>query len=471
MTQLRPYQEDAVSRLRTAYAAGARAPLLVLPTGGGKTVVFAHICEGVSARGRRACVLVHRRELIHQASAKLHAAGVPHGIVAPGHTPTRDAIQVASVQTLGRRIGRGATPRPFDLLVIDEAHHACAGQWMGAIAAFPAARLLGVTATPERLDGKGLGRAAGGPFDAIIEGPGMADLIRDGFLVPVEAYAPPGTADTGGIATRAGDWARDQLATAVDRPTITGSAVEHYGRLSPGLPAIAFCVSVEHAKHVATEFRAAGWRAAAADGAMDPRARDAAIAGLGTGAVQVLTSCDLISEGLDVPAVGAVILLRPTKSLGLHLQQIGRGLRPAAGKGHLIVLDHAGNILRHGLPDEPRQWSLEGAARRPRADKPLLPAILRCPACFALHTRRAVCPQCGHVHATAGGREVEHADGELVHIDAAARERLRQAPLRELLAGARTPDQLREIAKARGYKPGWAWHVLRERRSRGEVAA
>ena len=469
MTALRPYQADAVARLRAAYAAGARAPLLVLPTGGGKTIIFSHICAGAVARGRRALVLVHRRELIRQASAKLHAAGVAHGIVAPGFSPTRDPIQVASVQTLGRRLARSAA-RGVDLIVIDEAHHAAAGTWRRIVDAFPGARLLGVTATPERLDGKGLGVAAGGPFDLLVDGPGIGELVRLGFLVPAEVYAPAETPDLSGARVRAGDWARDDLEAAVDRPQVVGCAVEHYARFCPGLPAIAFCVSVRHAQDVAARFSAAGWRAAAVDGGMPAAARDRAIAGLADGSVQVLASCDLISEGLDVPAVGAVILMRPTQSLGLHLQQVGRGLRPAPGKTRLIVLDHAGNTLRHGLPDAPRSWSLDGAAPRRRADAPKLPALRRCPACFALHPPIAACPVCGHEHLREA-REVAEVSGELARLDEARLAAMRAAPLRELLRHARSDADLRAIAQARGYRPGWVWHVKRERAARREATA
>lgn len=469
MTALRPYQADAVARLRAAYAAGARAPLLVLPTGGGKTVVFAYICASAAARGRRAIVLVHRRELIRQASAKLHAAGVAHGVLAPGFSATRDPILVASVQTLARRLARSAS-RDVDLIVIDEAHHAAAGTWRRIVDAFAGARLLGVTATPERLDGKGLGTDAGGPFDFLVEGPGIGELVRLGFLVPAEIYAPAESPDLSGVRRRAGDWARDDLEAALDRPQIVGCAVEHYARLCPGLPAIAFCVSVAHARHVAARFAAAGWRSAAVDGAMPAAERDRAIAGLADGSVQVLASCDLISEGLDVPAVGAVILMRPTQSLALHLQQIGRGLRPGPGKEKLLVLDHAGNTFRHGLPDAPRAWSLDGAASRRRAAAPKPPALRRCPACFALHPPVAACPVCGHRHQPEA-RKVAEVSGELARLDAAQLAAMRAAPLRELLRQARTDADLRAIALARGYKPGWVWHIKRERAARPEAAA
>jgi superfamily II DNA or RNA helicase len=181
--------------------------------------------------------------------------------------------------------------------------------------------------------------------------------------------------------------------------------------------------------------------------------------------VQVLTSCDLISEGLDVPAVSAVILLRPTMSLVLHMQQIGRGMRPAVGKQSLIVLDHAGNVLRHGMPDEPRAWSLDGAKAR-RANPPrTLPALKRCPACFAVHKPAQRCPACGHVYES-DARHVRQVAGELTKLDPARIAALRSTPLRTLLRTARTEAELRAIAAARGYKPGWVWHIQQKRRQR-----
>ncbi|CAB4126881.1 SSL2 DNA or RNA helicases of superfamily II [uncultured Caudovirales phage] len=465
MIALRDYQGTAVDGVRAAYRSGARAPLLVLPTGGGKTVVFSHIAQSAAERGNTVLVLAHRRELIRQASAKLRDAGVAHGIIAPGHTPTRDACQVASVQTLGRRLSDPRYPEP-SLIIIDEAHHAVAGQWATICASYPRARLLGVTATPQRMDGQGLGTEAGGPFDSLVVGPSMADLIERGFLSPCRVFAPAEAPDLSGVRTRGGDYETGALADAMSAPRIVGNAVEHYARHTPGLPAILFSPSVAHAEATAEAFRAAGWRAVAASGTTDPAERDAAIAGLATGAVQVLCSCDLISEGLDVPAVSTVILLRPTKSLGLFLQQVGRGLRPAPGKTALTVLDHAGNTLTHGMPDAPREWTLAGRAKGKKKEQP--PASRQCPDCFAVTAPLPVCPECGHQFVTAA-REIEVVDGTLSEIDADRLTALRQTKLHVLLKDARTEADLREISKAKGYKRGWVEHVLASRGERRDA--
>lgn len=461
---LRPYQADAIERVREAFRGGARAPLLVAPTGAGKTVMFSYIAGTTAERGKRVLILCHRRELIRQASHKLYDAGVQHGIIAPGFTPTRDLVQVASVQTLGRRLHqeRGAP----DLIVVDEAHHAVAGQWSTICAAYPRALLLGVTATPERLDGRGLGVSAGGCFDSLVLGPTVMDLISGGFLTPTRIFAPPQGLDLSGIRTKAGDYDSHDLTDEMSRPRVVGDAVEHYGRHAAGLPAILFSPSVAHAQTMADALCADGWRAVAASGSTPGPQRDAAIAGLATGAVQVLCSCDLISEGLDVPAVGAVILLRPTQSLGLYLQQVGRGLRPAPGKTHLIVLDHAGNTVRHGPPQTERAWSLDGRPRKEPA-----PPTRQCPECFAVFEPAPVCPECGFAFPVAGrtGRAIDHVHGDLMEISGemplpAADRWGKHRPLKEVLREARDED-LPKIAAARGYAKGWAWHVRQQRRA------
>jgi superfamily II DNA or RNA helicase len=463
---LRPYQQTAIDGVRDAFRAGRRASLLVAATGAGKTVMFGFIAQQTAARGKRVLILAHRRELIRQASRKLDDVQVPHGIIAPGFTASRELVQVASVQTLGRRLSDPRYTAP-DLIVIDEAHHAVAGQWRAVIDAYPAARILGVTATPERLDGRGLGIDAGGAFDDMILGPSAGELIAAGFLSRARVFAPSERPDLSGVRTVAGDYAPGALADAMQKPQIVGDAIKHYAQHAPGQPAILFSPSVAHAEAMAEAFRAAGWRAAAASGATPAAERDAAIAGLGTGDVQVLCSCDLISEGLDVPAVGCVILMRPTKSLGLYLQQVGRGLRPAPGKDALVVLDHAGNTLTHGPIDMARDWSLAGRPKRTKRDADVVDPARQCPSCYAVHSPAPQCPECHHVYEVAT-REIEHVEGDLAEMTAEHLARWRNRPLRDVLREAKDED-LAEIAKARGYRRGWVFH-MRKARAEGRAA-
>lgn len=450
--KLRPYQQTAVDALRASYASGKQAPLFVLPTGGGKTFVFSFVGMSAAARGKRVCVLVHRRELLLQASGSLAAMGVAHGLIAPGFKRTEDLVQVASVQTLARRLRSVA---PFDLLIVDEAHHAAAGTWKTIRDAFPGAKLLGVTATPCRTDGRGLDDV----FDDLISGPSIAELIEAGYLVPPVVYAPP-VADLSKLKRRGGDFDPQDAADRLDRPTVTGDVIQHYRKLADGLPAIAFCSSVAHAQHVAAQFNEAGYRARAIDGGMNQNERAAAIAQLGSGELQVLTSCDLISEGTDIPAVAAAILLRPTQSLSLYIQQVGRALRPSPGKTQAIILDHVGNCRRFGMPDDPREWSLQGTPKRTRATDSV-PAVHQCSGCYFVFRPAPVCPNCGLRKATKE-REIHHTSGELIKIEKSAIKRDRRAEIGK----ARTLAELERIARERGYKPGWARFILQSRKNK-----
>ncbi len=458
--QLRPYQQQAFEALRGAYRQRHRAVLLAAATGAGKTILIVAAAQGAIEKGNAVLVIAHRIELIRQASAKLRAAGFAHGIIAPGYPQTLDRIQVGSVQTLARRLPR--LPR-FDLIVIDEAHHAVASQYQALLDSQPQARVLGVTATPSRLDGRGLGRASGGIFDVLVVGPQTAELVGGGYLSPTRVFAPAkGAPDLAGIKTVAGDYDQRQLAEIMDQARVTGDAVAEYARRCPGAPAIAFCVSVQHAQDVAAAFVAAGWRAVAAYGAMPARERDEALSGLADGRVQVVCSCSLIDEGLDVPRVGCVIDLAPTKSLGRFLQRVGRGLRPYAGKERLVVLDHAGNTQVHGFAETPREWSLDGRKHRQAA-----PAIRQCPQCYAVFQPQHRCPACGHEFVAAPrARMVEAVAGELVELRPEDVAPVKRADMRAGLAGCETLADMQALARRLGFKPGWAW-VQWQMRKRG----
>ena len=425
---LRDYQSQAVENVRQAYRQKHNAPLLVLSTGGGKTVIFCHITERMALLGKRVIILVHRQELLNQTSEALTAFGVEHGCISPGHSHTCHPIQVASVQTIVRRLNRIQEP---DLIVIDECHHSVAGSWAKIIKHFSKSRLLGVTATPMRLDGKGLGIHSGGCFDTLVDGPAITELIEQGYLSQPLVYAPPSGVDLSGVKTRGGDYEKAETAHRMDKPTITGCAIDHYMRLCNGMPAIAFCATVEHAQHVAQQFNGAGITAESLDGTLTDAARKHRITALGRGQIKVLTSCEIISEGTDIPIVGAAILLRPTKSTGLYLQQVGRALRPIYARGHdlstvsgrlnaieaggkqaAIIIDHVGNCYRHGLPDDVREWSLDGyTIKRKKSDTG--PKIKQCDKCYAVYAMgKKCCPQCGNVNKIKKS-EIRQVDGEL----------------------------------------------------------
>jgi len=456
---LRDYQAAAVRDVRFAYADGCRAPLLTLPTGGGKTVIFSYIAERAGAKGNRVLILVHRRELRRQTSRTLDDFGVAHGMIAAGMTMDHhQQVQIASVQTLVRRLERLRWAP--DLIVVDEAHHATGKTtWGQVLSHYPEARILGVTATPQRLDGLGLGVEAGGIFDRLITGPTVAQLTAAGHLSPVVVFAPRAMVDLSGIHTRAGDYATNEVAEAMDKPTITGDAVAHYRQHCSGEPAIAFCASVAHAEHVAASFHAAGFRAASIDGGMDSDLRAQHIDDLGAGRLHVLTSCEIVSEGTDIPIVSAAILLRPTQSLGLYLQQVGRVLRPALGKTRAVILDHVGNCFRHGLPDDDREWSLEGREKRPGTASDAVP-VRQCGECYHVHRPAPACPRCGYMYPVQS-REVEEVAGELEQVDVVAI----RAKQKDEIKKARTLEELEAIGRARGFKPGWAWFMFNSKQA------
>lgn len=460
MIELRDYQTAIAADVRRAYGAGHRAPLLVAPTGSGKTVLFSYIASRAASRGNRTLILVHRQELLTQTSRTLARFEVAHGLIAPGQERTKDPVQVASVQTLVRRTARMAW-QP-SLIVVDEAHHCTAATGHGRILAhFDGARVLGCTATPSRLDGKGLGIQAGGFFDALVLGPSVADLVAQGYLSRPVVYAPKTQLDLSGIRTLAGDYEQGALAVAMDRPAIHGDAVRHYAKFCDGAPVIAFCVSVAHAQHVAEAFSQAGYQAASIDGTLDDRTRRQRIEDLGSGKLHVLTSCEIISEGTDVPRVAGAILLRPTHSLSLAIQQIGRALRPFPGKERAVIIDAVGNTLRHGHPLEDRQWSLARKPRRQRQEADDKTSLKVCPQCECAHALAPACPECGHQYPVQP-REIEQVAGDLVEV--APDDRRLQA--RREQAQCASLDDLKALAAARGYRPAWAEHIWAARQDR-----
>lgn len=454
---LRRYQAIDVVRMRCAYGGGASRLCYVLPTGGGKTIVFAYIVASATKRGRRVLILGHRQEIVDQISSALTSMSVLHGMIAPGHPSTVWPVQVASVACLIRRLDPEAMP--FDLIVIDEAHHATAASWRRILAAYPNAKVLGVTATPERLDGKGLDDI----FEQMITGPDVATLIAGRFLVPAVFFTPKRLPNLSRIRTRAGDFALDQLAATMSDRSLIGRAVADYKLRCAGLPAVAFGVDRAHSEKIAAAFRDAGVRAAHIDGETSKDERRRLIAALGSGGLDVLTNCGLISEGVDVPAVGAAILLRPTQSLTVYLQMVGRALRPAPGKARAIILDHAGNCLRHGLPDQPREWSLSPPKRRGK----VWHKLHRCAACGAVTAPAPHCSNCGAPPKPEAPAAIE-VWIELTGTPGLADE-LRRMSYGQVVRWANTSRRAQIAEMVRGFKRGWAWHRAREIAAGGDA--
>lgn len=454
---LRDYQIKDVDRIRTEFRGGARGVIYQAPTGSGKTVVFADIARSVVQKNNRVWIIVHRQELVDQCSRALTILGVPHGIVAGGRVAVMNhPVLICSVQSLVRRLDKVG---PVDLMIIDEAHHSVAGSWAKIIDARPNARILGVTATPERLDGRGLGKKSGGCFDVLIAGPSIQELVAAGHLAKTIEYIPQQIADLANMKIVGGDFAVGDAAARMDKPTVTGDAIDQYEKHCPGVPAIVFCTRIQHAENVAAAFRARGWRSESIDGKLPDAARRARIQGLGNGGIQVLTSCEIVNEGTDIPVVTAAILLRPTKSLGLYLQQVGRIMRPAPGKANAIILDHVGNCMRHGWADDEREWSLDGRPKAKATDAKIGMRI--CPKCFAAFRPAPVCPYC-QTEYPISEIELEQIEGDLVQADKNIKLRFQRDRKREI-GRARTMQDLESLAVERGYEPGWAKHFMANR--------
>jgi len=453
MIVLRDYQDDLIDGARGAFREGYKSVLLQLPTGGGKTVTSAVMVRNTVAKGNVAWWLVHRREIINQASATFSSLGIPHGLVMGGAvTDPMARVQIGSIQTVARRLHRLPPP---NIIVFDEAHHMGARQYQDVFDAFPDAVKLGFTATPARFDGKGLGNW----FQRLIEGPTVSLLIERGALSPYRLFAPA-TPDLAGVKSLGGDYKRDALSKIMDRPSIVGDAVAHYQRLASGKRAVVFACSIEHSRNIVAQFQSAGITAEHVDGSMDTATRDATIGRFVSGETLILSNVDLFGEGFDVPAIETVIMLRPTQSLSLYLQQVGRGLRPMEGKEAAIILDHAGNSLRHGLPDDDREWSLADRAKKKRAEAAETP-VRQCPDCYRVYRPAPKCPGCGHA-APVAARVVEEVEGVLAEIDAAA---LKREAKREE-GSCRTLQDWQALAARRGYSSGWAWHRFNARQRR-----
>jgi DNA repair protein RadD len=473
---LRRDQIEDVDHVRDALRPTRRV-LLCRPCGTGKTIIFCAITERVAAiSGARTLILQHRDELIAQTAATLTAMAVDFGIIAAGYPSTPAPVQIASIASLGRRLDTYYQPGDFKLLFVDEAHHAAAPTWRRVIDHFTEAYAIGCTASPLRLDGKGLDHL----FDELVVGRTVKDYVALEVLAPAVTFAPAQSPDLSGIRTRGGDYEQEALADRMADSAITGDAVEHYKRLSPQLPGLVYCCSIAHSQQVCAAFTAAGFAVRHVDGETPAAERERTIADLRAGKLDLVTNVGLFTEGLDVPCLGIVIVLRPTKSLALHLQMVGRALRTAPGKRRGLLLDHAGNSLKHGLYDFDHEWSLQG-----RPKKSAEPLVRQCPQCGALLPVRAeTCPECGYrfVVQLQPPRLPNSIEGELERVtdDGVSDQQLRQMPYLKLLAWCRD-DPLR-LKRARAvrrkadgsrYAKGWEWHTAMawrsaQRRMQGE---
>lgn len=428
--------------------------LWYLPTGGGKSTAAAFMIQGAVARGKRCWFIVHRRELLKQTERLFASMGISYGVIAAGRDahPSR-LVQICSINTLSRRIESLEFPK---FVVLDECHHLACSSWSAVLKRIGRVHLVGLSASPCRLDGRGLAEY----FGALVKGPSPRELIDRGYLCKFRVFAPP-TVDTSGLHIRAGDYITAESEALMDRPTITGSAVAEYKRLCSGKRALVFCCSIEHSKHVAAQFREAGIPAAHIDGHTSDDVRDMAVADFERGAISVLSNVDIAGEGLSINAIECIILLRPTASLGHYIQTVGRGLRTFPGKEMLTILDHVNSTIKFGMIDEPRDWQLT-YDETTRKSKPKT-SVRVCPACFAASSSRSrVCTNCGREFPVEP-RQVEEREGELAEVTA---EMLAKRAVRREQGRSQTLEQLQEFGRRKGYAPGWAIRVFQERQAK-----
>lgn len=465
---LRADQDEVRGKLRVALRTSS-AVLVFAPTGFGKTVLSGALIRSIYEAGKRVIFCVHRVDLITQTAKTFEWFGIPFSYIAAGyHYNPLHRIYIASIATLKNRLGR----IPADYVMVDEAHLSIASGWAKVAKHYKeaGAKLIGLTGSPERLDGKPLGDV----WDVMVLGPTVRWLIEQGHLSRYRAFSPAGL-DLSGIHTRGGEYVASEIDDLMSGKAVLAGAVRHWKQLAAGTRTIAFSPSRVRSEQLAAEFRANGVMAVALDGDTPQADRRAAFLGFADRQIDIIVNCQLFCEGFDLAAqvdrdvtIETVLDYSPTKSLARHLQKYGRGLRKKPDPA--ILIDLVGGFARLGLPDDDREWSLEG---RKNADAEI--TIMNCPKCFATHGPARVCPECGFEYpvknrdAIGNGRVLGEVDGQLEEVDVEA---LRRQRAREQGA-ARTLEDLIKLATARGYKKPekWAAHVWSYRQSKiGAVA-
>ena len=461
--KLRDYQQKAVDNLRLSIAQGKRAPVLVMPTGSGKTHVAAHLIRATVDRGNTALFLAPRRELVHQTSDKLQRVGVEHGVIMAGEpTSLYPDVQVACIPSLHRRaIAANRVPLPrAHLVLVDEAHLSVANTTKAIIAHYQqqGSRVIGLTATPCRSDGAGLGQI----YDDLVEGPSVAELVDQGHLVPAR-YFTGEAPDLDGVRVQMGDFNQKQLGERVNQVELIGDVVQNWARIAPDRQTFVFAVNVAHSMNLAAEFQRIGVAAEHLDGATPVREREQILERLRSGETQVLCNCDVMTYGVDFPPVSCIGLAKPTKSIARYFQMVGRGLRTSPGKSDCLVLDHAKAIQQIGFVDDPMPWSLDGKEKvqdRLASERKTATEIT-CGDCGATFRPAKICPSCGAEQGRRYEKAIEAQEAELREID-------RQRKLADAKAWTMEDKhqffaELKHIAEARGYAPGWAAHQYRNK--------
>lgn len=441
---LRDYQITDTAAIYDAWGRGKRNVLYRCPTGGGKTVVGGVI---TSQQDVMSAIIAHRSELILQQSMMLCELEVRHRIIASkavtqfiireqrrqhgrDYFDPNGRAAVVAVDTLNARSDKLKDwCNQVGFWLMDEGKHLLRdNKWGTAVKLFPNAWGLGLDATPNRADGKGIGRHAEGVFDEMVQGPSVSELMEQGYLSQYKIYAPPSDFDLSALkGGGTGDYTRNSMIEETGRSHIIGDIVDHYLRIAPGKRAIVFAVDIASSALITAAFIERGVRAASVNGKTKDTIREEMVRRFRNGDLDVLVNVDLFGEGFDVPACEVVIMARPTQSLPLYLQMFGRVLRIFEGKTHGIVIDHVSNVKQHLLPDSPRIWNLDDRDKKARSarDPDAMP-ITTCPKCHrAYEATTNICPWCGHKAEPVGRSLPEQVDGDLFELSAEALAKLR----------------------------------------------
>lgn len=426
--QLRPYQQQLITDIKSSIKRGNRAIVAVLGCGGGKSVIQGTIAANATAKGNRVLFLVHRKELCEQITNTFRMCGVDFSL-----------CTVGMVQTISKRLHLTAKP---DIIITDECHHSTAKTYTKIYDAFPDALKLGFTATPCRLNQGGLGDV----YSDLITSVSTQWLIENKYLSPYKYYSVK-LADTSNLHIRAGEYKADEVNELMQNKEIYGETVKQWERLAKNKKTIIYCASVEASRMTANEFLQAGYSSYSLDGTTPKNERQSVMERFRNGDVKILCNAELFGEGLDVPDCECVVLLRPTQSLTLYIQQSMRSMRYMPNKT-AIIIDHVGNCYQHGLPDDDRTWTLESKKKQENTVK-----IRECQNCYAVYPpTKTKCPYCGY-EAT---KEVQRKDKKIVDIDLVEVERqknLRNTRLQD--AELSTWAEVVEFQKAKKYKFAW----------------
>lgn len=370
--KLRPYQTKIIAEVLAKWQSGKRRVMACAPTGSGKTVLFAKMAEKylVDVPDGRVWIVAHREEILLQAKQKIEAVSQrPLGTIKFGYELDLDAqIQIASIQSLTSKLATlEISP---SLIIIDEAHHSVAESYQELLNKFPKSLVLGVTATPIRADGQGFQDL----FDVLVCGPSVKQLIEQEYLAPFKVFGAK-LIQLKDIKIERGDYHRQSLIDRIDRSIVYGDLVAAYQKYAAHTKTVVFCIDIQHSQSTAAAYQAAGITAEHIDGEIDGKERAAILERFRSGETKVLSNCELILEGFDLEDIETVQIVRPTASLSLYLQMVGRVLRPHPDKAYARIIDHTSNVALFGLPDSERYWSLDPVPA------PVSGWVEKCPSC------------------------------------------------------------------------------------------